>query len=414
MTNPTHFKRHIPALDGLRGLAILMILFHHFLRFGGLQPAVFLDKLYYKITYAGWMGVDLFFVLSGFLITGILYDTRREHHFFRSFYMRRFLRIFPLYYGFLAFFFIILPLINSPGPEYEMLRNKQVWYWTYLTNIDMAINGWPTFRAIGHFWSLAIEEQFYLFWPLLVFCFRRRSFCRLCVVIILSAIGFRLSAYLLAMPRLYTYLLTPARMDSLAVGALIAVLARDPVSQAVMNRWARPLFAITGMALFGFFVWKRNLNVADPLMYTLGFTVIALFFGALMILAINSSSENLFARLFSSKILMFLGRYSYALYVFHFPLLAYFRSKGYIVLLFPSIMGSQLPGQFIYIALTAPIILIISFLSWHLWESRFLKLKRFFPYDIEKEKMVLYTAKPEPESSVPRRSTKSEDGPVAT
>ena len=96
-----------------------------------MQPAVFLDKLYYKITYPGWMGVDLFFVLSGFLITGILYDTRRERHFFRSFYMRRFLRIFPLYYGFLAFFFLILPLINSPGHEYEILRNKQVWYWTY-------------------------------------------------------------------------------------------------------------------------------------------------------------------------------------------------------------------------------------------------------------------------------------------
>jgi peptidoglycan/LPS O-acetylase OafA/YrhL len=100
-----HFSRHIPALDGIRGLAISLVLLHHLSYSGGLKPQLMVDKLFYKATYVGWVGVDLFLVLSGFLITGILYDTREGQRFFRNFYARRSLRIFPLCYGYLIIFF---------------------------------------------------------------------------------------------------------------------------------------------------------------------------------------------------------------------------------------------------------------------------------------------------------------------
>jgi peptidoglycan/LPS O-acetylase OafA/YrhL len=108
---------HIPALDGLRGLAILLVMLHHFTFYGGMGRTVIIDRLFYVIGMAGWCGVDLFFVLSGFLITGILLDAKGGEHFFRNFYMRRSLRIFPLYYGFLVAFFVMLPLSDAVGFE---------------------------------------------------------------------------------------------------------------------------------------------------------------------------------------------------------------------------------------------------------------------------------------------------------
>ena len=160
---------HIPALDGIRGLAILLVLLCHFPLYGDMQPTIFIDKLFYAMTRAGWCGVDLFFVLSGFLITGILYDAKGSRFFFRNFYMRRCLRIFPLYYGVLAVFFVIVPFVLPLGRNYELFLKDQAWYWSYLTNIKIAIEGWPKFYALAHFWSLAVEEQFYFVWPFVVF-----------------------------------------------------------------------------------------------------------------------------------------------------------------------------------------------------------------------------------------------------
>jgi peptidoglycan/LPS O-acetylase OafA/YrhL len=126
-------------------------------------PSDFLDKFFFTVAYAGWCGVDLFFVLSGFLITGILLDTKGEDHFFRNFYMRRILRIFPLYYGFLILFFLVLPQLVSFGNNFHLVLEDQGWYWTYLVNLPIAFYGWPAFYAISQFWSLGVEEQFYLF-----------------------------------------------------------------------------------------------------------------------------------------------------------------------------------------------------------------------------------------------------------
>jgi peptidoglycan/LPS O-acetylase OafA/YrhL len=152
---------HFPTLDGVRGLAITLVMILHFTTDGGMEPTIQFDKLFFSLVKYGWIGVDLFFVLSGFLITGILYDAKGSRHYFRNFYMRRCLRIFPLYYGFLAIWFLLLPQVYT-WPEEIRTPYSQLWCWAYLTNVLQAtaqdLGASPPYT--GHFWSLAVEEQF--------------------------------------------------------------------------------------------------------------------------------------------------------------------------------------------------------------------------------------------------------------
>jgi peptidoglycan/LPS O-acetylase OafA/YrhL len=159
-------SQRITNLDGIRGIAVLWVMLHHFQLYGeGFPPTTFLDRQVERLTISGWIGVDLFFVLSGFLITGILLDSKSNTGYFRKFYMRRFLRIFPLYYGFLFAFMFVLPLIDPEGAEFQLQFKEQIWYWTYLINWKLATIYVSEYIGISHFWSLAIEEQFYLVWP---------------------------------------------------------------------------------------------------------------------------------------------------------------------------------------------------------------------------------------------------------
>ena len=224
-----NLRMHLPALDGVRGLAVLMVLLFHFV--GDVPPSGSVERMIVGVTKYGAFGVELFFVLSGFLITGILYDTHDGRYYFRNFYMRRLLRIFPLYYGVLALVFLVAPLIpRLRGPTLDYLLDRQAWAWLYAVNIYIARQGEWSFSYLNHFWSLAIEEHFYFFWPLVVFALARkpRVLITVSLAIALGAMLARLTGSLMGLSWWTTYTFTPFRLDGLALGAFLAVAARQP------------------------------------------------------------------------------------------------------------------------------------------------------------------------------------------
>ena len=177
-------RTHFLPLDGLRGLAILLVMLYHFClphrSFHGREPGVLL-----QFAQGGWMGVDLFFVLSGFLITGILLETRHQPHYFRNFLGRRFLRIWPLYYLSLLVLLVLIPMaLSQASPELQGMRDKQAWFWLYAANWLFASEGGFTQTSGGYFWSLAVEEQFYLLWPFLVYALSERSLLRVSMALL--------------------------------------------------------------------------------------------------------------------------------------------------------------------------------------------------------------------------------------
>ena len=179
----------------MRGLAIALVLAYHFVAFS--EPASLVERALVQVCDFGAAGVDLFFLLSGFLITGILVETRGRSHFFRNFYTRRVLRIFPLYYGVLVAVFLIAPRI--PGlhsAQLDKMRQSQAWAWLYAMNIYLSTHGSWSHAYLDHFWSLSIEEHFYFFWPVVVWALggRPRRLMQASIAIALLSRGTRFIA----------------------------------------------------------------------------------------------------------------------------------------------------------------------------------------------------------------------------
>jgi peptidoglycan/LPS O-acetylase OafA/YrhL len=371
---------HLPGLDGLRGVAILMVLVLHFTLYGGMQASASLDQLFYRLAIIGWIGVDLFFVLSGFLITGILYDTKGSRHFFRNFYARRSLRIFPLYYFALFVFCVVLPRLAPASPDLVTLAQQSGWYWSYLVNLKVTLEGWSSNGLLEHFWSLSVEEQFYLVWPVALFFLRRRALIGLCLASLAVSLIVRLSLVQVGQS-VAAYALTPARLDTLAIGALLALVARGPDGLASLRRWAGPAAGIAAFGLAILIVWRRGLEADDSAVQVIGYPLLAALFGALLSRILTQSPASPLSRIMASAGLRFFGRYSYALYVIHHPLVFFLRRQGISVYAWPKLFGLQLPAQLVFIVFATGLALAGALLSWHLYELPFLKLKRLFPYD---------------------------------
>ena len=349
-----------PLLDGIRGIAVLaVLLFHAFFSF---PPHTVPEYLVRKTLAPLWISVNVFFVLSGFLITGILIDTKKMPHYFRSFYARRILRISPLYFAILAFAFLILPALRllplTPA-------DRQVPYWTYTYNWSAAA-GHQAF-SLGHFWSLAVEEQFYLIWPVLLFFTPLRRMPAVFLSLIAASFLFRASIFLLHLPSRYAYFLTPARIEDLCLGALAAWMLRDPPSLAWLEPRAKRMAWFFAALFAAAFALGKGFEANKWPVLLFGTTAVCGFTAIVLV----QSSLGARPRWWGTRPLRWLGTYSYGIYVFHQPIIVAFDSR---------LAGVSLSIYALVMTLAMVLSCIAAWLSFHLFERHFLKLKsRFTP-----------------------------------
>ncbi len=352
-------KGHIKELDGLRGTAIgLVVLFHCF----STQP---LDRF----TALGWTGVDLFFVLSGFLITGILLDTKNRAHYYRNFIFKRALRIFPLYYFTLAAFFTLNHYFRFAP---DNLQSHQFWFWTYTQNIYFSFNGWfqGESNLLNHFWSLAQEEQFYLFWPIVVYYFSPVKTIRFCLLGIIVSLVLRN----IHPANPFSYVFFFSRFDSMLIGGLAAILIRQ--NREWLNRFVRPLALASLATLLIALAVTRNMDSKAIFFIRAGYTVFDVFFGCLILLTLDSSPSGvIFKKIFRSKLLVFLGKYSYGIYVYHWIFLGTVFPKYFF---WPNLTTHHTFNVLVAATCFTVLVIILSVISFHVFELRFLNLKKRF------------------------------------
>lgn len=366
-----------PALDGLRGIAIILVLLHHFTI---LQPVTAFDAAVVHVPLIGWSGVDLFFVLSGFLITGILIEARGSDRYFSSFYIRRTLRIFPLYYLVVFVSLVVLPrfpawydlLAGAGAPE------EQLPYWLYLTNF--AVAGRDAFRhgVLDVAWSLAIEEQFYLLWPAVVWLWPARLLAPLCAGIVAAAPAARMWALDAGTHPIDIYVLTPFRADALAMGALLACLVRS----GRLTDLGRPALVVAAAALSGVAAvcWlDGDTWWWGPAMQRAGYSLLALAGGGLLVGAIMQPAGSIWPRVLSAGWLRAFGKYSYALYLIHLPVMRIVRTFVFGPEQFGQ-MGNPWAGQLVFYAAATTPAFALAWLSWRMLEAPILRLKNKFPY----------------------------------
>ncbi len=356
----------MPVLDALRGLAILVVLFHRFNL--DLTPSSLPARLLAYGLDAGWMGVQLFFVLSGFLITGILLDSKTRAHYYRTFFGRRVLRIFPLYYAVLIGGFVIVPLVTGRQPAGH---EHQLWLWTYLSNwtgpLGLGVAAFP------HFWSLGVEEQFYFIWPFLVRRLAPRGLMAVCVGLILVAPISRAIAHGWIGPAA-AYEFTICRIDALAMGAAAAWALRQPGIAAALARRQRVIYALTAAVLFAGAVVTRGYVRLTLVTQTAGYSILAWTFVVLLVgFVLAQASGGQLARRLAPAPLRALGKYSYGMYVFHTIL---HHEVGVPVL---ARLGWITPGAWqslVYTAAMTVMTFLCAVASYQLVEKHFLRLKR--------------------------------------
>jgi peptidoglycan/LPS O-acetylase OafA/YrhL len=345
-------------LDGVRAIAALMVMFFHFFQLLITNDSTLL--LLKKYAIFGQTGVSLFFVLSGFLITRILLATKETPGYFSNFYIRRALRIFPLYYFALLLFYFIVPQLT--GQEMLSGSGPRFYYWTYLQNFAMTFK-WPSQGPL-HFWSLAVEEHFYLFWPLLIYFLSKRHIVTAVVVLAVVSILVRVLLIKNDYPVFY---FTFSRMDELAIGALLAVLELNKKLTPAHSKKFILLFALVIIPTVA--IWVSNQSSGNASLQIGKFILLSVTYFSLIGYIITLKESHLIKKVLRIKALSYTGKISYGLYVYHplcYGLFSYFFQTQYFIV--------NLLGSFALVYITAS-------LSYYLFEARFLSLKKYFDYN---------------------------------
>ena len=363
----------VEALDGVRGLAVLLVVMMHAMFFGVPLPGgpQLLDAtIYARLVGLGWCGVDVFFVLSGFLITGILVRSKEAPHYLRNFYARRALRIFPLYYAVLVLLLFVLPRPSATGGEIAA-------YFLYVQNFVQAFGG-DTHPDLARdvTWSLAIEEQFYLVWPTVVLFAKRRTLVRIAAAMVGFAIAARFVGLELGLSK--PFFLTFCRFDALGAGALLALV--PPPRRAI--GWALLLGGVVSMVSVAYAT--DNSLPSHPAMQRWGMIgALALASGLLMVVRVDPKA----AKAFTWRPLRSLGHYSYCIYLVHFLVVEKLAERCYGDLNKPATALQE----WLVANVTSSVLLCgfglaclsvswgVGWCSWHLFERHALACKRFFP-----------------------------------
>jgi peptidoglycan/LPS O-acetylase OafA/YrhL len=359
----TRSGARISELDGLRGIAILLVLVFHFTpASGALYPLAHVFQV-------GWIGVDLFFVLSGYLITGILLDSAGRPHYYRNFIVRRSLRIFPLYYACLLLYGYLTFFPSTVRWQEFLAAGDARWYLFYVGNVWAFLrNAWPGAAILTPLWSLQVEEQFYWSYPFLVQALKRKTLAVILMVSVVVALVVRI-ILALTMPAnaVGAYVLMPCRMDALAMGGLVAIAARE-APEWLKHPWIGRLTLLCG-AIFAAVCLLVSETPWSRAMRTFGYSAIDLAFTGVLVLLIGARQPVLL-RICRWRWLVWLGIISYGLYLLHIPALTVVDRLAPALHLAPH--GSATFFIAIGVAVGA------ASLSWVAFESQVLRLKNRF------------------------------------
>jgi len=369
-------SKYLPQVDGLRGLCLLFVYLHHSWVYGlpsgkNLDPhSIFLGLVEY-----GWVGVTFFFTLSGFLITRILRSSRSDENYYRKFYIRRALRIFPVYYGFLVAMLLLAISILAVRPNWGVFSDMMSeWPWAliYGLNLHFAWVGAWSATLISHAWSLCVEEQFYLIWPLFVRWRGRSGLFKVSVAMCAVAFALRIVLAFDGLPEIISRVLTPAVADGFGFGALAALLSEKPQPGI-----ARRAFIASSVVFFVSFVLAQKLIPENPIYFSDAFPFIAaLWFGTLLWWAAVAEPRAL--GFLAARAPRNLGRSSYVMYLMHQPLFVLFGVPVTSMVIRWFGVSTQAA-----IVLTAVVFLVPTWLAsnvvYYFYERRFLALKDKVP-----------------------------------
>ncbi|MCC6724504.1 MAG: acyltransferase [Saprospiraceae bacterium] len=371
---------YIKSLDGVRGIAILLVLFAHTTV---LIPKSAFDEIYTQIAWTGWIGVDLFFCLSGFLITRILLSAKSKPDYFKNFYARRFLRIFPLFYLIVFICLVILPHIPHPkANNFGRIAGDEIYYWTYLSNFIIAIRQQLRHGILDASWSLSIEEQFYMLWPLIIYWVRNTRLLPITLGLAVVALITRILIATFSSSEgwwYYTFYFTCCRWDGLALGGFLAYITmyrQDLVDKLLP--YAVRISVLSFLSFVAVCLIEGGDIVGGVLKQTIGLTFLIISFTAFILIATTNEKYPRLNKVLTNKTLMLFGKHAYAIYLINLPVRAVIRDVLYKPGSFLQIGQTQLPGQIIFYIISIPTILFCSWVIWHTFEKHFLKLKKYF------------------------------------